>query len=100
MSSNVVEAKVRKPLPVWLVTAAALLLPGSGQMLNGDAQRGISMQFFMMFLAFITYMLTGPDISMVGRFSGGVFIYVFSVLDANGVAKRRIRAWERDAGLL
>ena len=85
----------RKPYPVWLVTAAAAVLPGAGQVLNGDPIRGITMQFFMMFLAFITYMVTGPDISIFGRFAGGVFVYVFSVLDANSIAKKRARAWAR-----
>ncbi|MCZ7661517.1 MAG: hypothetical protein M5U22_00490 [Thermoleophilia bacterium] len=88
----------RKPYPVWLVTAAAFVLPGAGQVLNGDPIRGITMQFFIMFLAFITYMVTSPDISIFGRFAGGVFVYLFSVLDANTIAKKRARAWERMSG--
>jgi len=85
----------RKPYPVWLVTVAAFVLPGSGQMLNGDAIRGITMQFFMLFLAFITYQVTAPNISFIGRIAGGLLVYVFSVLDAYNVARKRARAWER-----
>jgi hypothetical protein len=89
------QSPPRKPYSVRVVTVAAFLLPGSGQMLNGDAVRGIVMQFFMLLLAFITYQLSGPDISFIGRISGGLLVYVFSVVDANNVAKRRNRAWER-----
>lgn len=87
--------KVRKPWPVAAVTVAAFLLPGVGQILNGNATRGTVMQFFMMALAFATYVATGPDISMIGRFSGGVFVYVISVLDAYHIARRRTNAFAR-----
>jgi TM2 domain-containing membrane protein YozV len=86
---------MRKPYPVWLVTVAAFLLPGSGQMLNGFPVRGIIMQFFMILLGFVTYKISSPDISFIGRFAGGIFVYVFSVIDANTVAKRAMTAWER-----
>lgn len=94
-NQNLPSPPARKPYPVWLVTAVALVLPGAGQVLNGDPIRGITMQFFIMFLAFITYMVTNPDISMFGRFAGGIFVYLFSVLDANAIAKKRARAWDR-----
>jgi hypothetical protein len=86
---------VKKPWPVPLVTGIALVLPGAGQLLNGDPMRGIVMQFFMLFLGLFTYLITGPDISIVGRFAGGIFIYVISVLDAYMIAGRRRRAWAR-----
>ena len=89
------QGEIRKPYPVWFVTAAAFVLPGSGQMLNGNAIRGIVMQFFMVLLGFITYKVSSPDISLIGRFAGGIFVYVMSVIDANTVAKRRMAAWER-----
>jgi hypothetical protein len=88
----------RKPYPVWVVTLAAFLLPGSGQMLNGFPFRGITMQFFMLFLGYVTYQVTDDDISIIGRFSGGLFVYVFSVIDAHGMARRRMAAWERGDG--
>jgi hypothetical protein len=89
------QGEVRKPYPVWLVTTAAFVLPGSGQLLNGNPIRGITMQFFMLFLGFITYQVTDPSISLIGRFSGGIFVYVFSVIDANSIARRRSAAWAR-----
>jgi hypothetical protein len=53
------------------------------------------MQFFMMALALATYSATGPDISIIGRFSGGAFVYVISVLDAYQIARRRSLAYQR-----
>lgn len=88
----------KRPLSPTLVIAAALVLPGAGQMLNGDPIRGITMQFFMMFLAYVTYMVTGPEISLLGRIAGGVFIYLVSVLDARAIAIKRMRAYERLSG--
>jgi hypothetical protein len=88
----------RKPYPVWLVTTAALLFPGSGQVLNADAMRGVMMQFFMMFMGYITWKVTGPDVSVIGRIAGGGFVYVISVIDANGIAKKRSQAWLRLSG--
>ena len=89
------ELPRRKPRPVWKVTLFAFVLPGSGQMLNGDPTRGVVMQFFMLLFSYITYQVTTPDISIVGRLAGGIAVYVISVLDANGIAKRRMAAWER-----
>ncbi|HJW75774.1 MAG TPA: hypothetical protein VJ787_08925, partial [Thermoleophilia bacterium] len=87
--------KLKKPYPVWLVTAAAFVLPGSGQVLNGNAIRGIVMQFFMLLLGFITWEVSTPDTSFVGRIAGGIAVYVISVIDAHNVARRRVAAWER-----
>jgi hypothetical protein len=86
---------LKKPRSVRFVTVMAFVLPGSGQVFNGAPYRGVIMQFGMVFGAFITYMLTTPDISPIGRMSGGLLVYVFSIVDANGIAKLRVKAWER-----
>lgn len=87
--------ELKKPRPVWFVTLMAFVLPGSGQVFNGAPIRGIVMQFAMLFCAFITYQLTTPQISLIGRLAGGLLVYVFSIVDANGIAKRRDDAWAR-----
>jgi hypothetical protein len=76
----------------------AFVLSGSGQMLNGDPLRGTIMQFFMAFLGYMSWQLTNPQISFVGRIAGGLLVYVFSIVDANGLAKKRVLAWERMDG--
>ena len=92
------QGPLRRPRPVWFVTLMAFVLPGSGQVLNGAPARGVIMQFGMIFMAYITFQITTPDISLIGRAAGGLLVYVFSVVDANGIAKRRVSAWERMGG--
>jgi hypothetical protein len=86
---------LKKPRPVWFVTLMAFVLPGSGQVFNGSPARGVIMQFGIIFAAFISYQLTTPDISPIGRMAGGLLVYVFSIVDANGIASLRVKAWER-----
>ncbi len=94
------RGELKKPRPVWFVTLMAFVLPGSGQWLNGAPVRGMIMQFSMLLGAYLTYQLTTPEISLVGRLAGGLLVYVFSIVDANGIAKRRVAAWARiEAGL-
>jgi len=89
------KGPLKKPRPVWFVTLMAFVLPGSGQVFNGAPARGVVFQFGMILGAFITYQLTTPEISPLGRMAGGLLVYVFSIVDANGIAKLRVKAWER-----
>jgi hypothetical protein len=89
------KGPLKKPRAVWFVTLMAFILPGSGQVFNGAPARGVIFQFGMVLGAFITYQLTTPEISPLGRMAGGLLVYVFSVVDANGIAKLRVKAWER-----
>jgi hypothetical protein len=89
------QGPLKKPRAVWFVTLMAFILPGSGQVFNGAPARGVIFQFGMVLGAFITYQLTTPEISPLGRMAGGLLVYVFSVVDANGIAKLRVKAWER-----
>jgi hypothetical protein len=89
------KGELKKPRPVWFVTLLAFVLPGSGQWLNGAPIRGLIMQFSMLLGAYLTYQLTTPEISLIGRLAGGLLVWVFSIVDANGIAKRRVQAWAR-----
>jgi len=46
------------------------------------------MLFFMGFLGFITYKLTGHDISPIGRFAGGFAVWALSVIEVHRAAKK------------
>lgn len=74
--------------PKW-VLLIAILLPGMGQVINNAPKRGFFMACFMIILGLITFNLAQPDVSMVGKLSGGIFIYAISVLDAYYWAKYR-----------
>jgi len=66
---------------------AAMIIPGSGYVILGRPMRALQMLFFMGFFAFITYNLSGADISPVGRFAGGFAVWVLSVIEVQRMAK-------------
>lgn len=80
------------PMRPHIVLLVALVLPGVGQVLNNTPTRGLMMLFFMLMLGVITFNLAGPEISVVGKFAGGIFVYAISVMDAYYWARYR---WER-----
>lgn len=79
----------KPPHNPYLVLLAALVLPGSGQVLNGNPTRGLTTLFFMISLGWVTYHLTTPQHSFVGRHAGGIFVYAMSLLDAYKWARYR-----------
>ena len=89
------EQKPSPPLNPYLVLLAAILLPGFGHVLNGQARRGLIMQLFMVALGFITWQLAPPTATFVGKISGGLFVYALSLPEAFRVAKLRQLAFER-----
>lgn len=79
----------KAPLHPLLVLVVGALLPGMGQVLNNNATRAIVFVFFMISLGIVSYHLTTPAQSFLGRHAGGVFIYVISLVDAYRLAKLR-----------
>lgn len=95
-----VGSRTRPPLHPLLVLAVAVLLPGVGQVLNNMPNRALIMLFFMLTLAFVTYHLTTPEQSFLGRHAGGAFVYAVSVLDAYRWARYRFELFRfRGAGV-
>jgi hypothetical protein len=89
------EQPLRRPLNPYLVLLAAILLPGFGHVLNGQARRGLTMQLFMIVFAFVTWHLAPPAASLIGKLSGGLFIYALSLPEAYRAAKFREVAFDR-----
>ena len=86
----------RRPLHPWLVFAVALLLPGMGQVLNGMTGRALVMIFFGLTLGVITFELTTPAHSFIGRHAGGLFVYAVMVMDAYAWARYRRERFDRE----
>lgn len=86
---------MRHPLVVLLT---AIVLPGVGHVLNRLPTRGLMFVFYTVLLGVITWNLTTPDHSLVGRLAGGLFIYAISVVDAYQWAAVRARASNATAG--
>ena len=80
---------MRRPMVVLLT---AIVLPGVGHVLNRLPTRGLMFVFYMILLGVVTWHLTGPDHSLVGRLAGGLFIYAISIVDAYQWAAVRARA--------
>ncbi|MFZ5791751.1 MAG: hypothetical protein ACOY3L_13750 [Pseudomonadota bacterium] len=96
-------AKAKPPFHPYLVLAIAILLPAVGQIFNGDSKRAFMFAFSILSLGWISYHLTTPEHSFLGRYAGGIFVYCVSVLDAYRIARLRWEMWhkqqrEREAG--
>jgi uncharacterized membrane protein len=79
-----------KPYHPYLVLAVAIALPGMGQVLNRQPVRGLIFVFFIVLLGAFTLKTSAPDISFIGKYSGGLFVWAMAVFDAYKTA--RIRA--------
>ncbi len=45
--------------------------------------------WFMFVLGWISWRLTGPEVSPIGKLSGGLLVYAVSILDAYRIARFR-----------
>ena len=87
----------RPPAP-WLVLASALVLPGSGQVINREPVRGLIFVFFVLLLGAFTLKTAAPDVSLVGKYAGGLFVWAMAALDAYRRARIRTELWRWRAG--
>ncbi|MBC2835677.1 hypothetical protein [Paragemmobacter straminiformis] len=80
---------MKAPMHPYAVAALAFILPGMGQVANGQPRRGLVFLFFMLLLGAITAKTAAPDVSVIGRYAGGLFIYALSLFDAYRLARLR-----------
>lgn len=88
---------MKAPANPLLVLVAALVLPGSGQVLNRQPVRGLMFLFFMLLLGGYTLKTAAPDVSIVGKLAGGIFVYAMAVFDAYKQARVRTEVWRHRA---
>ncbi len=84
----------QRPVNPYVVLAIAIVLPGAGHVIAGMPARGLVFVFFMLLFGWITFHLTTPDQTLLGRYAGGIFIYAISITDAYKWARLR---WEQYA---
>jgi uncharacterized MnhB-related membrane protein len=83
-----------KPLHPRLILAVAILLPGMGQVLNRQPLRGLIFVGFAVLLGAFTLKTAAPDVSFVGKVSGGLFVWAMAVFDAYKTARIRRTVWD------
>lgn len=76
-------------MPAWTPVMAAFLVPGSGYVLLSRPMRGLVMIFWMCIFGYITFQLSATDISVIGRYSGGIAVWVISVLEVYHITRRK-----------
>lgn len=87
----------KSPPSPYLVLASAILLPGSGQVLNRQPFRGLVFVFFILLLGGYTLKTAAPDVSLVGKLAGGIFVYAIAIFDAYKTARIRFEVWRHRA---
>jgi hypothetical protein len=86
-----------KPLDPLLVLLSAIVLPGSGQVINREPWRGLTFVFFILLLGGFTLKTAAPDASVVGQLSGGLFVWAMAAFDAYRRARIRTEVWRYHA---
>lgn len=81
------------PKSPYLVLAAAILLPGTGHVLNGMPHRGLTFLFFIIVLGWATSKIAPPQASFIGHYAGGLFVYALSIIDAYQQARIKWEVW-------
>lgn len=82
-----------RPIAPLAVLAAAIILPGTGQVLNRQPVRGLGFLFFILLLGGFTLKTAGADVSLIGKLSGGIFVWAMSIYDAYKQARIRAEVW-------
>lgn len=73
----------------WAPVVAAFLVPGSGYVLLSRPMRGLVMIFWMCIFGYITFQLSSTNISVIGRYSGGIAVWVISILEVYHITRRK-----------
>jgi hypothetical protein len=82
-----------QPTNPYLVLLAATVLPGSGQVINRQPLRGLTFVFFILLLGAFTLKTAAPEVSLVGKYAGGLFVWALAMIDAYKTARIRFELW-------
>jgi hypothetical protein len=88
---------MKKPMHPWAVLAVAVVLPGVGHVVSRQPMRGLIFLFFIILLGAFTLKTAAPDVSIVGKYAGGLFVWAMSILDAYRIARIRYEVWRHQA---
>lgn len=83
----------KPPVNPYLVLASSIVLPASGQVINREPLRGLMFLFFILLLGGFTLKTASPDVSIIGKLAGGIFVYAMAIFDAYKKARVRFELW-------
>ena len=89
---------MKRPPNPHLVLLAATVLPGSGQVINRQPMRGLIFVFFIVLMGAFTLKTAAPEVSLVGKYAGGLFVWSLAMIDAYRTARLRFEVWRRESG--
>ena len=84
------------PQPL-MILGLAIVLPGSGQVFNREPVRGLIFVFFILLLGGFTLLTAKPEVSVIGKLAGGIFVYAISIYDPYKRARIRYETWRYSA---
>ena len=79
-------------IPWWIILLLTALLPGTGHIIMGKPLRGLVFVFWIIIFAYITFQLSASSISPVGRLSGGIAVWILSILEIYKLLKKSHRS--------
>jgi hypothetical protein len=88
-----------RPWNPYLVLVIAILLPGVGHVVNRQPVRGLIFVFFILLLGAFTLKTAAPDVSVIGKYAGGLFVWAVSIMDAYKIARVRYAVWQHKSGV-
>jgi len=68
---------------------ASVIIPGSGFVLLGKPLRGLMYVVWILFFGILTYKYSSPNISLIGRFAGGIAVWALSLVELQRLLKIR-----------
>jgi TM2 domain-containing membrane protein YozV len=81
------------PPSPYLVLLVAIILPGVGQVMNRQPMRGLIFVFFIILLGAFTLKTASPEVSFIGKYAGGLFVWAMAIFNAYKTARIRHAIW-------
>lgn len=75
---------------IKFIIVVAFIIPCSGYVFLGRPVRGLLMLCWAFTLGYITYQLTTPETAWLGRLSGGLGVWVLSILETKKLTLRHM----------
>ncbi len=76
-----VDTFKKKKISKWLIIISSVIVPGSGHVFSNRPIRGLLYVFWIFSMGYITWMLTSDSVHFILRFTGGLLVWIASVVE-------------------